>query len=149
MSGQYCIACRSSQKKYSPDKALLGLMVAITTEGPGYLSTCIAELCDRHLQLFLHAVDERLKVSLKDDDSMGNKWVACKGCGKPLGLFPDGYYPDGYKTSLPPNSVGHVKGESGKIDCTLYKSMTAETLIWLHKDEPAIDPPDSFKPMVN
>ena len=78
-----------------------------------------------------------------------NRWVLCKGCNKPLGLFPQGIPPH-----LPKNAVGHVKpkanfGKPNSVPCTLYSSLTAEELINFHDDSPDIENPSEFKPFSN
>ncbi len=80
-----------------------------------------------------------------------NRWVKCKGCGEPLGLFPEGLPP-----RLPKNAVGHTKpkgtiaGIPRAVSCRFYTSMTAEELIKAHDDVPDMVPqPTKFVPFTN
>jgi hypothetical protein len=73
-----------------------------------------------------------------------NRWVRCKGCGKPLGLFIDGIHP-----YIPAGSVGHVKPEQHGMSCDLYRIHTSEELIAMHADAESIEPPEKMTPMLD
>lgn len=80
---------------------------------------------------------------------MKNKWIKCLGCGKPLGLFPNGLPPH-----LPKWSVGHSKpianlGIPSSVPCILYNLHKPKYLILLHKDCEEIGQPSEFKPISN
>lgn len=72
-------------------------------------------------------------------------WFKCKGCGKPIGFFPDGLPP-----WYPPGSVGHSKpahlvGQPGTVPCDLYNRLDGQQLADLHAGCPEIEPPSEMK----
>ena len=75
-------------------------------------------------------------------------WFKCKGCGQPVGIFPDGLPPH-----IPPGAVGHSKpvalvGKPNSTGCALYNRLNPQEYAFLHAGEPEIEPPNSFKPVL-
>lgn len=74
------------------------------------------------------------------------RWVLCKGCGEPLGLFLDGFPPN-----VPRGAVGHAKPVDKEnvprsTGCALFNRSTSAEIIALHADAPDIDPPIEIVP---
>lgn len=68
-------------------------------------------------------------------------WFKCKGCGQPIGFFPEGLPPH-----LPPGTVGHSKpinkiGIPNSVPCELYNRLNAKELADLHIDAEPLEPP--------
>lgn len=73
------------------------------------------------------------------------RWVLCVGCGKPVGLFPDGCAELGFEPGVVAHSKPeHLEGIPNSVPCDLYKTTSAETFTLLHAAEKEIDPPRSI-----
>jgi hypothetical protein len=73
-------------------------------------------------------------------------WFKCKGCGEPIGFFPDGLASAG----LEPGSVAHTKpkrftGIPNSVPCELYNRLDAQALADLHVGAEPLPEPENFE----
>jgi hypothetical protein len=78
-------------------------------------------------------------------------WYKCKGCGKPIGFFPDGFKSP--KGNLPRGAVAHAKpdhlmGIPNSVPCNLFRRLGPVELYLLHQDAEKMEDAEDMTPFL-